>query len=245
MGDALMVIPIIGLVSLLAVFTVLIVDQDEAVPGVADGDLPIWAVAVFTLVQQAALLLWPAIVSRWKGLGLATDWGLSFKLEDLGIGLGVAMIAMFSAGLVATVTSLIVGLEDDADGENLEILTSAEGTPWLIVLIYTVVVVAPVAEEVFFRGLLLRSVKNRWGSVVAVVVSVLAFAPLHLADGGFLSSGQIVLVAAISTLGLAFAITAEVTGRLGASIIAHVIVNAIGAGAALGYFDRFVDALPT
>lgn len=237
-GDALMVIPIIGVVSFLALFAVLLLNDGGL--GESGSDLPIWAIAVFTLLQQCALLLWPLIVSRRKGLGPAADWGFDFRLEDLGIGLGVAMIALFSAGIMATLAAFAVGLDDDADGENLQLLNDADGTPWLWTLVYTVIVVAPVAEELLFRGLILQAFKKRFGTVVAVIVSILAFAPLHIADGGFFSDGQVVLLAAIGTLALVFTITALVTGRLGASIIAHMIVNAVGVVTALGYLDRLI-----
>lgn len=240
MGDALMVIPILGVVSFLAAIAVVVAGDGSS--GDDNSDLPIWAIAVFTLLQQSALLIWPLVVSRRKGLGPASDWGFDFKLEDLGIGLGVAMIAMFTAGIAATIAAAIVGLEDDADGENLELLSDADGSPWIWTLIYTVVIVAPFAEELLFRGLILQSVKKRWGSIVAVIISVLAFAPLHIADGGFFSGGQVVLLAAIGSLAVVFAVTALVTGRLGASIIAHMIVNAVGVATALGYLDRLADA---
>ncbi|MEM7325555.1 MAG: lysostaphin resistance A-like protein, partial [Actinomycetota bacterium] len=194
-GDALMVIPILIVVSLLAAVAVILLGDDTT--GGEDADLPLWAIAVFTLVQQCALLLWPFWVSRRKGLGPAADWGFDFKLEDLGIGLGVAMIAMFSAGIAAAIAAAIVGLEEESDGENLQLLTDAEGSPWLWTLIYTVVIVAPVAEEVLFRGLILQAFKKRFGTVIAVIVSIMAFAPLHVADGGFFSGGQVVLLAAI------------------------------------------------
>ncbi|MEM7326896.1 MAG: CPBP family intramembrane glutamic endopeptidase, partial [Actinomycetota bacterium] len=139
------------------------------------------------------------------------------------------------------IAAAIVGLEEESDGENLQLLTDAEGSPWLWTLIYTVVIVAPVAEEVLFRGLILQAFKKRFGTVIAVIVSIMAFAPLHVADGGFFSGGQVVLLAAIGTLALVFAITALVTERLGASIIAHMIVNAVGVITALGYLDRFID----
>ena len=239
-GDALMVIPIIAVVSFLAVIAVFAIG--DGTTGGDATDLPIWAIAVFTLLQQCALLLWPFVVSRRKGLGPAADWGFDFKLEDLGIGLGVSMIAMFSAGIAAAIAAALVGLGDETDGENLQLLTDAEGSPWIWTLVYTVVVVAPVAEEVLFRGLILQAFKKRFGAVIAVIVSVVAFAPLHIADGGFFSAGQVVLLAAIGTLAVVFAVTALVTGRLAASIIAHMIVNAVGVATALGYVERLIDA---
>ncbi len=108
-----------------------------------------------------------------------------------------------------------------------------------------VVIGAPFSEELLFRGLVLRSVQKRWGTVAGVIGSLVLFVPVHLADGGVFSDGQIVLWLSIATLGTALAIAAVVTERLAAPIIAHVIINGLASAGALGYFDRFTENLPT
>lgn len=250
MGDVLLMVPVMALVFLVsfAVWAVLaaiegIDFQDIGSSGASD--LPASIVVVPTLIQQFSWFGWPFVVSKWKGLGPASDWGWAFKRADIGIGVGTALIAMFAAGLVAAGTSALVGLEDDALAENTQILKDLEGSPWLFGLLFVVVIGAPLSEELLFRGLILRSVQKRWGSVAGVIGSLLVFVPIHLADGGILSDGQIVLWVSIATLGAALAIAAVVTERLAAPIIAHVIINAIASAGALGYFDRLGDNLPT
>ena len=44
-------------------------------------------------------------------------------------------------------------------------------------------IVTPVAEEIFFRGFLMRGLANRWGIPAAVVVSAIVFAGLHFQPG--------------------------------------------------------------
>lgn len=229
-----MLLPIIAVMSILAVLIVTLVEggADEG-QTISATDLPLWGTALFSLLQQLALLAWPLIVSKWKGLGPASDWGLTFHKEDLWIGLGVGIIALFSAGVANVVASLAVGLEDSESAGNLDVLTSAQGTVWFWVLVLTVVLVAPVAEEVLFRGLILRSVKNRFGTVVAVIAVLAVFVPLHRADGGYFSGGQVVLMAGIGALALTFTMAAVITERLGPSIVAHVVVNGAGAAGAI------------
>ena len=49
-------------------------------------------------------------------------------------------------------------------------------------VIFTVIalaVVTPIAEEIFFRGFLLRGLVNRWGVAPGIIVSAAVFAGLH------------------------------------------------------------------
>lgn len=250
MGDVLLVVPIMGLVFMVsfAIWAILAAVEgiDFADIGSSESaDLPASIVVVPTLIQQLAWFGWPFVVSRWKGLGSASDWGWSFKPVDIGIGAGTAMIAMFAAGLVAAGTSALIGLEDQTLAENTRFLTDLKGSPWLYALLFVVVIGAPFSEELLFRGLVLRSVQKRWGTVAGVIGSLVLFVPVHLADGGVFSDGQIVLWLSIATLGTALAIAAVVTERLAAPIIAHVIINGLASAGALGYFDRFTENLPT
>ncbi len=250
MGDVLLMVPVMALVFLasFAIWAILAAVEgiDVADIGSSDStDLPASIVVIPTLIQQLAWFGWPFLVSKWKGLGPAADWGWSFKPVDIGIGVGTAMIAIFAAGLVAAGAGALVGLEDDASAENTQILTDLEGSPWLYALLFVVVIGAPLSEELLFRGLVLRSVQKRWGTVAGVVGSLVLFVPIHLADGGVFSDGQLVLWLSIATLGAALAIAAVVTERLAASIIAHVIINGLASAGALGYFDRVTENLST
>lgn len=243
MGDALMILPIMfGVLAVsFALIGVLAGIEGVELSELADDEtLPGSMIVLPTLLQQAAWVGWPLVVSRWKGLGPAADWGWSFKPVDLGIGLGTAMIAMFVAGLVGFGVGELVGLEDESSAENTALVSDLKDSPWLWGLLFIVIIGAPLSEELLFRGLILRTVAKRWGTIVGVIVSLLAFVPMHLADGGLITGdggvtdGQIVLWATIGALGLVLAIAAVSTGRLGASIVAHMVINAIGVAGALG-----------
>ncbi len=238
MGDILLLIPVMAAVF---VFSFVVIGVLAAIEGIdlvdldiTDPNIPGSIIVVPTLIQQAAWVGWPLVVSRWKGLGPAKDWGLSFRWSDLGTGLGYAMVGVAAAGAAALATGALVGLEEDSAADNTAVVSNLDGSPWLIGILFAVVIGAPISEELLFRGLILRSVAKRWGSVVGVIGSLLAFVPFHIADGGLFTEGQLVLWSATGTLGVILAICALRTGRLGAPIVAHVIVNAIGSIAALG-----------
>ncbi|WP_373498691.1 lysostaphin resistance A-like protein [Desulfococcus sp.] len=73
--------------------------------------------------------------------------------------------------------------------------------------------IGPVAEEIFFRGVLYGYLR-RWGVIPAVAVSTAAFALLHAGAG-------LVQVAG----GLLFAAAYEIEGRLAAPLVIHVAGN--------------------
>jgi membrane protease YdiL (CAAX protease family) len=84
--------------------------------------------------------------------------------------------------------------------------------PWLVVI-------APFAEEVFFRGYVFRFVTERGGLVLGIVVSSLLFALVHFHPP---------LLAVYFLYGILFAWLYRWTGRLIAPVTAHVTVNLVG-----------------
>ena len=76
---------------------------------------------------------------------------------------------------------------------------------------------APVAEEILYRGVLFRSVRNRLGMAAGAVISSLIFALLHFYDGYGLAS--------VGIFGLACAFSYAATGSLTTAIALHVLYN--------------------
>lgn len=108
---------------------------------------------------------------------------------------------------------------------------------WVLLAVIAPVLISPFIEELFFRGLLQRSVlkasarslppTSRVPAVIAVAVSSLVFAAVHMLQTG---GGAQMAVVGLSTLmvGIALGTLAAVTGRLGGAIIAHVVFNGLG-----------------
>jgi membrane protease YdiL (CAAX protease family) len=55
----------------------------------------------------------------------------------------------------------------------------ADPVPYNILMLITLVIIAPVVEEVFFRMLLFPRLSVKWGTVTGIIVSSLMFALLH------------------------------------------------------------------
>jgi membrane protease YdiL (CAAX protease family) len=91
------------------------------------------------------------------------------------------------------------------------------------VFVVTAGFVAPVVEELFFRGLLLRALRRRWSPEVAIGAGAVIFALAHpLLDPHL---GTFALVPALFALGAISGIAATWTGELSLSITLHVGFN--------------------
>jgi membrane protease YdiL (CAAX protease family) len=238
MGDIVLGVPFIFVAVLLGMAVSIPFIAGDGLGDLADGtseDLPVAILATSLAGQQIGQGLWPFVVSWWKGLGPVADWRLRFEPVDLAIGLGTAIIAIGAAAVISAVVSNLVNLTDDADADNTQFLRDAEGTPWLYVLIVSVIVGAPLAEELFFRGLTLRAIEKRAGPVAAVIGSTVLFTLPHFIGTGL--AGTVVLFASIGVVGAVLGTITVVVGRLWPAIFAHMAFNALGAAGALGAFD--------
>ena len=91
-----------------------------------------------------------------------------------------------------------------------------EGVSGLLVALLVGAVVAPIAEEVLFRGFFYAGLRNAWGRGWAIVVSAVVFAVVH----GF--SG---VIPPIFLMGVILALAYEYTGSIWPSILLHSAVN--------------------
>jgi membrane protease YdiL (CAAX protease family) len=159
------------------------------------------------------------IVSRRKGRGsLRADFGLVAHARDLwfilvGIGLEIALAVMVFP---------IANLVDNERQGVVQDLESAHGLH-LVLLALFAGLVAPVCEELLFRGLLLRALRRRFSTVVAVVISALVFALAHPALDP--SWGTFVIVPALFGLGAISGAVAVRRGDLSVSIMLHIGFN--------------------
>jgi membrane protease YdiL (CAAX protease family) len=85
------------------------------------------------------------------------------------------------------------------------------------------IVGAPLFEELFFRGALLRALRSKLGPVAAIVVQGVAFGVYHVSPG--YGTGNIGLAMVLSAAGMVLGYAAYRWGRLGPGMVAHMIVN--------------------
>ncbi len=189
-----------------------------------DDSFPLAAAALSLVALQLTQGLWPVVVARWKGFGVVRDFRLEFRWRDLLIGPVAAFVALFVANIGAAVVAELLNVDPEASS-NTDLVTDAEGTPWLFVFVLATAIGAPITEELFFRGLTLRAIGKRFGPVTALFGSSLAFTLLHFSGGGW--AGAAVIYTAIGIVGLILGLLAVQTGRLGSPIIAHMVFNSV------------------
>lgn len=238
LGDVLLSIPFIFGVAIVGTIIAGIVEV--IISGELDAEslgdtatVPASIIVIGGLAQQAAQFVWPWIVSKWKGLGMKADWWFEFKWIDLLWGALTAVAIVPLSFVVSESVSWLVGLEDDAAADNTALLTDNVDSPWFIGILITVIIGAPLTEEVFFRGLCLQAFRRRGGDILAVVGSSLAFMLPHLPTSDFTLDGAAVLWATILMIGVVLAVLTLKVKRLGPAIVAHVLFNSFGTVASL------------
>ena len=180
------------------------------------NDLPLWLIAVLQVPLWVGLVGVVVIVSRRFGTGsLKKDYGFRFRTSDLlGLPIGVVVQLVF-VPLLYRLLSIVVDTSSVSDpAERLTDRAEGVGVALLVVL---VVAGAPIIEELFFRGLLLRSIQARWSDSLALVASSILFGLAHF---------ELLQLPALVMFGLVAGYCAQRTGRLGMSIWAHAGFNA-------------------
>ena len=183
---------------------------------------------VLICVQNFAIIGWLAMVARRKGNGsLRRDFGLELRrpaaawisdLPWLFIGVGLQLVAFIPLGILESIYGHTA---------KQDVVKSADhATGWQIpVLALTIVLLAPVTEELLFRGALLRSLLRKLDPTIAVFVSGLVFGLVHAL--GDPSIGTVIALPAIVLLGVVSGYQAARTGNLSRSILLHVGFNAL------------------
>ena len=110
-------------------------------------------------------------------------------------------------------------------GTNQGVYGEVTENAWTFTIFAAVAVVgAPVVEELFFRGLLLRSLTSAVGTAWAIGIQAVLFGLAHFSP--LLGLANFSVVTIIATAGLVFGITAW-WRRIGTSVVAHSAYNLI------------------
>jgi membrane protease YdiL (CAAX protease family) len=203
----------VGLIPFALVgLTLLAADGDDV-----EAEITIGALVANSVILWVFLIGVPVVATRRKGRGPVADLDLRVAPVDaLAFVLGIFVQAVAIPLLYWPLLRFTDLSTDDVSDDARELVDAASGAG-IVVLVLVVCVGAPFAEELFFRGLLLRAVDKRWGILAAVVGSTLVFAVTHF---------QGVQFPALVLFGLVAAVLVVRTGRLGTAIACHAGFNA-------------------
>jgi membrane protease YdiL (CAAX protease family) len=173
---------------------------------------------VFVGLAELALLLpvWWLALHKY-GVGLNALGLREFGSGALGLGCGL-MLLSFAFNFVYSALLGIFGLQVQTD---LAPLFSELSSPWWFLL--AGVVVAPVVEEVFFRGFVFAGLRSRYEWRTAAAISSALFALTHLQFTAFIP---------IFLLGYIFAILYRQSNSIVPAILMHVLTNGLALGTA-------------
>lgn len=182
-------------------------------------NLPLTMIALQFPPLWLGFVLVPVWAAATKGDGVVRDFRLRLRPIDVPLGLAGGLFAQFV--LVPAISLPILKLAgknlDDLAKPAQDLADKAHGSGGVILFAVIVAIGAPIAEELFFRGLLLRAVEKRWTLSVGVAVSSVVFGVSHF---------EPLQMPALVLAGATFGLLAARTNRLGPAVIAHMTFNA-------------------
>ncbi|KWX67522.1 CPBP family intramembrane glutamic endopeptidase [Mycobacterium sp. NAZ190054] len=179
------------------------------------GEVHVSTVLLVVGVPSACAAVVAIVATRLRGNGPRLDLGLHWDWRGAATGMLFGVVGLLVTIPASLLWVQIVGADaNSAAGEVFGGIRS--GWAWAIAVFVLIVVVAPVCEEIVYRGLLWGAVRQRWGRGAAFGVSTVVFAVAHLEWTRI----PLLLVIAVP-IGLARLYTTNLT----ASIVAHQVTN--------------------
>ena len=232
-------LPLVAAVGAIGVLSASLLSSKYVLDAVVDFGWPVAVyVAMLGIIGYGPSLWWCRFTSRRWGTGnLGVDIGLTPRVADLGWG-PVIWLGAIAAQVAIGAVVVALGLPLVGNTEGIDEMR-ADRT-YVVSLVITAVIAAPIVEEMVFRGVVMRSLRSRLPLVAVIVVQGLLFGLAHIDP--VRGSGNIGLVLVLSGVGVAFGVAVALLGRIGPSIVAHAIFN----GAVLlivltGIADRLQD----
>jgi membrane protease YdiL (CAAX protease family) len=201
---------LVALVATLAVVMVIMIIY--AVAGVQDlGDNKSFGF-IATLAGDFAL-----VAAAW---GITSDGG-RIDLRTFGFrrfkpsALGWVVIAFVTYLVLAGIYSVLVNPPQDKLPDQLGANDST------LLAVFTgifVIMIAPFAEEFFFRGFLFQALRRSWGTWLGALGSAVIFSAIHLEPSKFVQ---------LAILGMALALLFDKTDSLWPCILLHALNNTL------------------
>lgn len=189
----------------------------EAFGGNADDDT--WFLVIASGINSVVFVGAAVTVARLSGPVHARDFGLVRAPFAVTAAKSFAVMVGYFI-LLATYNQLVNLTPDDAP----EQLGADTGTLGMLGFAILVAVIAPIAEEIFYRGMVFRALSNGVGVALAAIISGVLFGAVHIDS---LASERLLQVVPLGLLGVLFALLYVWTGTLYAPIALHATNNAL------------------
>lgn len=183
------------------------------------------------LSSEGALLAAQALLGAsllLVSVGIASNWRFKPLREALGrlglrrfrlSALGWMLLAMLTYYVLAAVFAALV-LEPEQEDIGGELGVGDDALVIAILAIVLIGVVAPLSEELFFRGFVFSGLRSRFSLWPAALIAGLVFGLVHAPTG-------ITTVVPLAALGVVLSWLYDRTGSLWPCVIAHMINNGL------------------
>ena len=189
-------------------------------------------VTIVAIIGYVPALLWCWYSSRRWGTGhFRADVGLKARWVDTGWGPITWMACLLTQVVVGL---LVVGLRIPFTSNIRNVANVHTDRGYVVSLLVLAVVAAPLAEEIVFRGVVMRGLLSRNGAVVSVGVQGALFGLAHFDP--IRGTGNIGLILVLGSVGCVLGGAAYLIRRLAPTMIAHAILNAVAMALALSGF---------
>ena len=190
-----------------------------AAMGVDDPSESPAAIIVGTLLLDGSLvavaLVFASFVRRPR------PWHFGLRRTPFWPAVGWATLGIFSFYVFAAVYTVIV--QPDVEQSVAEDLGAGESSIGLIAAGFMIICVAPLAEEIFFRGFFYGALRTKFTVAVAATIDGLVFGMIHF-EGG---TDGLLIVPPLAVLGVIFCLVYEQTRSLYPVVALHSLNNAI------------------
>jgi uncharacterized protein len=193
--------------------------------GASFEDPPAAVNIVATFIQDGAFIGAALLFAARAGAVLPAQFGLS----RVRLGTAIRWIAIAYVGywvLAIAWGALLDISEQDSLPDSLGV---DESTAALVAVCVLVTVVAPIAEEVFFRGYFFGALRNWRGPWPAALITGLVFGGIHV------GSAEPEFLVPLALLGIALCVIRWKTGSLLPCIALHALNNALAFSVAEGW----------
>ncbi|MBC7981066.1 MAG: CPBP family intramembrane metalloprotease [Armatimonadetes bacterium] len=217
---------LVTLFYLLAIGGTMVPPSERDAPLSIENILLTMGLQIFMAGIVAAFVIQRRNLKDWLGLGWK-NWPLVFAIAPATV---LSMWALFAGLYELGYMDLMEKLGVEKVQDAVKIFQEEQNPVLLVLMAVAAVIVAPVCEEVVFRGYLYPVAKKFSGPWVAAISTALIFSAAH---------GSLAALLPLFVFGLVLVALYEITGSIWAPMAVHMLFN--GATVAVQMIVRYSD----
>lgn len=186
--------------------------------------------AIGLMTSRVILAYGPAVAfgiyasHRWGQHGSVDSLGARFHIKDLGWG-PVVWMSMLTGQIFLAIFITATKIPLTSNVPRVTDRTPEVASSFFFLSAFVGVIIAPLAEELIFRGVMMPAFRSRMGMVAAAITQGTLFGLVHLQP--HFGTGNIGLVLLLSWAGTALGMASGWLKRIWSGIFAHAIMNGV------------------